>query len=108
MTVDQTEIVDAISINKLSEELVLTILDSLEWGSSKHLLLLQEKINAYLRFIESGEVFDTYPEAKGRRILFNIVLKYQPDENARNFLEHAKVIVESADISFKYEIFNPS
>lgn len=107
MSVDQTEIVDAISINKLSGDLVLTILDSLEWESNEHLLLLQEKINAYLRFIESGEVFDTYPDAKGRRTLINIIFKYQPDENARGFLENARVIVESANISLQYEIFSP-
>ncbi|WP_407059149.1 DUF6572 domain-containing protein [Ralstonia syzygii subsp. celebesensis] len=35
-------------------------------NSEEHLLLLQEKINCYLRFIESGEIYNSFPSAEGR------------------------------------------
>jgi hypothetical protein len=53
MSVDQTNIVDFISINS-SGNVVLTISDHLEWDNEgRHIYILQEKLNKYLAFIES-------------------------------------------------------
>ena len=55
MSVDQTKIIDIISKSK-DGEIVLTISDHLDWKNlQEHLLLLQEKINTYLTFLESKE-----------------------------------------------------
>ncbi|MGO8134287.1 DUF6572 domain-containing protein, partial [Rhizobium ruizarguesonis] len=57
MALDETNVIDAIGVDKATGELVLTITDHLEWkgSDSEHLLLLQEKLNTYLGFVESGE-----------------------------------------------------
>ena len=55
MSVENSQVIDAISINP-QDVVVLTISDHLEWDEeNEHLLLLQNKINAYLGVIESGE-----------------------------------------------------
>ncbi|WP_342315746.1 DUF6572 domain-containing protein [Lysobacter sp. FW306-1B-D06B] len=49
---------------------VLGIADHLPWESGEdeqHLLLLQEKINRYLAFIESGEMVVAFPAAVGKK-----------------------------------------
>ena len=48
------------------------------WDDSEHLLLLQEKLNSYLAFIESGEIYESYPRAMGRQLVIDLVLKHSP------------------------------
>lgn len=102
MSIDQTDVVDFISINLATDEVFLTITDHLQWDSSEHLWLLQEKINAYLRFIESGEVFESYPDAKNRKFVIDVRCKYKPNQSALNFLQRVIVVVEAAGFNLRY------
>jgi hypothetical protein len=36
---------------------------------NEHLLILQDKLNSYLRFIETGEIFESYPAAKNSSLV---------------------------------------
>ena len=90
MSVEQTEVVDAIGVEKATGDVALVISDHLEWDPGKeHLLILQEKINTYLRFVESGEIFEAYPEARGRRVVLSLVAKHQPNGEALAFLKES-------------------
>ena len=62
MTIDQTGVVDFIGIDTAGN-VRLTISDHLEWdvNTKEHLFQLQEKLNCYLAFVESGEILETYP-----------------------------------------------
>ena len=102
MSIDQIEVVDIIGVNNFSGEIVLTITDHLEWGDNEHLLLLQDKLNTYLSFVESGEICQSYPNAKGRNVLISLVYKYPPDEEGINFLEQVTHIVEGAGMKFSF------
>ncbi|MFS8146339.1 DUF6572 domain-containing protein [Rhizobium sp. BR 249] len=110
MSVDQTDVVDAIGIDNVTGEVVLTITDHLDWtgNEGKHFLLLQEKLNTYLGFVESGEILETYPNAKDRAILIDIVGKYQLNEQAQAFYAQVAQIVEGAGIKFRYRLFGGS
>lgn len=106
MSVDQLQVIDIISTDK-DGDIVLTISDHLDWGNTReHLLMLQEKINAYLRFLESGEVYEKYPDAKGRRLIIQVTFQYQPSPEAYLFLSRAKGIVEQAGFGFRHELFS--
>ena len=80
MSIDQTDVIDLAAIDRASGDLWLTISDHLPWDKNEgdHLILLQNKLNAYLRFIESGEVFKKVPAAEGRNIVINLVGKFPP------------------------------
>lgn len=104
MSVDQTGIIDFIGIDNFSGNLVLTISDHLEWSDKEHLLLLQEKINAYLSFVESDEILTTYPNAQGRNIVINLVCKHPPDRNGIDFLNRVTLIIEGAGMAFKHTV----
>jgi hypothetical protein len=84
MSVEQPSGVDAIGINTDSGMLHLTLSDHLPWDTG-HLLALQEKLNSYLAFLESGEIYSVYPQAKGREFAIDVVSRYRPDETALNF-----------------------
>jgi len=77
MSIDQADTIDFATVDKASGDLLLTISDHLLWDENEngHLILLQNKLNAYLRFIESGEVFEKVPDAKGHTIVISLVGK---------------------------------
>ena len=97
MTVEQTNKVDIISVDPKTDEVIMTITDHLDWADKgTHLFFLQEKINSYLAFIEGGEILDSYPNAKGRSVVIDIVFKHEIDPEAADFLAIATEIVGAA------------
>lgn len=104
MSISDTDKIDFISTKVDSETVVLTISDHLEWGNIEHLETLQEKLNSYLRFIENGEIYDIYPNAKGKKLKINIRLKYPPDEDGKEFLNKCTEIILSSGYQFTCEV----
>lgn len=109
MTIDQSNVVDAIGVDKETGDLVLTIVDHLEWTSNfdEHLQLLQEKLDTYLCFIESGEIYQTYPDAKNRPVLIDVVYMYPLNRQALNIFNMVIWIIEGAGMRLRHRIFNP-
>lgn len=106
MAVDQPKVIDFIGVDK-SGAVVLTISDHLEWKDSlRHQLILQDKINCYLAFIESGEILESYPDSKGRRFIISIVGKHMPDPSGHNFLTRVRSVIENAGFDFQFQLFS--
>ena len=109
MSVEQLDVVDIISIDKQSCHAILTISDHLDWSDSPdHQTVLQTKFNAYLGFVESGKILESYPDAARRSIAFKVVFKFKPDHAGREFLIKAEKVIESAGFSLRCEIFAES
>ena len=103
MTVEQTQVIDVIGTDRLTGKVYLTISDHLPWDlENAHLLVLQEKLDSYLAFVGGGEVYTSYPDAKGRDFVIKIVLKYRPSGEGVRFLECAKQRVEDSAIEFRF------
>ena len=97
MSIEQTSVIDFIGTNKENGNITLSISDHMDWSNqNEHLRLLQDKINAYLRFIESGEIYTNYPDAKGRNINIEIIAKYNFTEKSNEFFVNAKKIIHNA------------
>jgi hypothetical protein len=63
MAVDETGVIDVASISASTGEMVLTITDHLDWTNTvERQTVLQNKFNAYLSFVDSGEVFERFPD----------------------------------------------
>ncbi len=105
MGLENIEVIDVISID-LSGNVVLTISDDRMWDDDNHLLLLQNKINAYLNVIECGDLIQIYPDSAGRNIVLNIVAKYPPNNAAESFLEQTKNILHSSGYDFNFSVLN--
>ena len=101
MTVQQTHVVDFVGADR-SGRAVLTISDHLSWDDIKsHLFTLQEKLNTYLRFIESGEMIDKRPDLAGRAILISVALKFPIPNEADWFFAKTSAAIEAAGFSFE-------
>ena len=90
MSLDRPNTVDAIGIEKDTGIAILTIVDSWDWKhEERHLLALQEKLNTYFDFIESGEIYETYPDAAGRKVIIDVIGRFPVPKTGLNFLEKA-------------------
>lgn len=105
MAVDNPKVVDFAGVDKATGEVVLTIADHLPWDNKEHLLLLQEKINTYLAFIESGEIQQSFPSAKDRPLRIDVTCEFEPDVEAQHFLSRAAAIVRSAGFLLSWRVF---
>lgn len=98
------EVVDVISIDLMGNA-VLTISDDIMWNdNSDHLIALQNKINRYLEFIESGKLYLRYPNARGRNIVISVAAKYEPNDSAKSFFNRTKEILQSAGYEFVFNV----
>jgi hypothetical protein len=105
MSIEDIDKIDSIGLNKETGMVTLAITDYLNWENEyEHLIMLQEKINSYLSFLESGEVYESYPLAKGKKFEIKIFAKYDLSLKAKEFLNfvHAKVV--DAGFNLNYEI----
>ncbi|WP_444890693.1 DUF6572 domain-containing protein [Microbulbifer sp. DLAB2-AA] len=103
MSIEDQSVIDV--IGAASDGTVdLTISNHLEW-SENSLFLLQEKINKYLAFIESGEIYSAYPNAKGKNLKITVVCKYEPSSEALQFLEQCTKIINEAGFGFRHEVY---
>jgi hypothetical protein len=109
--------VDWLGLETNSGPIVLFLLDELEWDvddEMEHIFLLQEKLNAYLAFIENGEVFDRLLDtvvarevARDTPITVRILARCVPTEKAVTFLEFAKNVFEKAGFELTHEVVRP-
>ena len=107
MSVEDTKVIDFIS--EKNDSVILTISDHLEWDEdNEHILLLQEKINAYLMAIESGQLNKKYPASIGKKVTISIALKYEPNENGISFLSNVNDTLINAGYNFDYYVFSGS
>src|SRR5262245_14220116 len=105
MAVDEPGRIDVMGTGMADGTLKLTISDHLDWADSgTHQLVLQEKINRYLAFVESGEILEHRPDATERRIGIQVVLKYEPDLSGLAFLGRAADVLSAAGFDFSYRV----
>lgn len=95
MTVEQTALIDSIRQDPVTGICTLGILDDLSWDDA-HLQLLQAKLNHYLRYIESGEIYIEYPQVQGLDFAIELLCIYAPGSHANLFLETAADILHDA------------
>lgn len=58
--------------------------------------------------VASGKILESYPDAAGRPIAFEVVFKFKPDLAGREFLIKAEKVIESAGLSLRYQNFAES
>ncbi len=103
MSIQDTSIVDLVSIDN-EGGVILTISDHLDWSSEReHMLLLQEKINTYCQYVENGQIYDEYPEARDRRPLISVVFFHDLTTKAESFFQKVKSVLETEGFNFEWK-----
>jgi hypothetical protein len=107
ISITETKVVDIIAVPECEpDNVVLVITDHLEWGAKaqqgEHLLLLQEKINTYIAFIESGELLQSYPPAKGKNPEIRINGLYELPDQGQIFIDRVTEVLKGVGIGLKF------
>ncbi|MCG8332078.1 MAG: hypothetical protein MI974_30610 [Chitinophagales bacterium] len=105
MSILDSRKVDFIGIEVGSNDVILTISDHLDWKNSEfHLEKLQNKINNYIKFYESGQIYEDYPNAKGKNIIIALTLAEPLNEEGTDFCVEAKQILNGMGLDLRIEV----
>jgi hypothetical protein len=105
MSVIDINKVDGMGKSKEGNELLFLISDHLDWGKEyEHLKILQDKINAYIEFIEGKQFLSTYPDDSFESYVIEIHFKYDITENCFKFLDIVANQVEKINIKIRAEL----
>ncbi|GEM_PF-216555 len=97
------DVVDFIVGSERDPEIRLVIADHLPWDieEAEHLWLLQCKINKYLGFIESGEIYEKWPAARGKHLVIDLAPKYPLSDRARNLVVKFQALIRSFGLELR-------
>ena len=97
MSIEQPRAIDRLAVDAASATCTLTIVDHLPWDAA-HLQALQAKINRYLQFIQSGEIFTADPDAADCELVIAVSAIHAPTAAARRFIEEARSVLDEVGI----------
>jgi hypothetical protein len=105
MSLDNIEMVDAVGTENGTNTVVLSIMDSWDWeDQQKHLAALQDKLNAYFGFVESGQIYEAYPEATGKSLRIDIISRYPMPEAGHGVLAKASDVASKLNMSITQRV----
>jgi hypothetical protein len=105
MTIEQPKIIDFVAFDKENETTLLILVDHLVWDEEEgeHLLLLQEKLNVYLHYVESSQLYDDFPEATGQKIVIRVASTHALSSQAEKFFELARKRIAGLGFELQFE-----
>jgi len=97
MSLDNIEVVDGTENG--TDIAVLSIRDWWDGEDPRqHLVALHDKLNAYFGFVESGQIYEAYPEAAGKSQRIGIVGRCPIPQAGRG------VLAKAADVASKLNL----
>ena len=95
LNLERTNTIDGVAFSEDDLKLILLLADGMDWhDEQKHLLLLQEKLNNYIAYIESKQYLEKYPKAK--EIEIQIKCLFKETDNGKSLLEYAIKTIETS------------
>lgn len=105
MSVDDLNVIDAVATDAHDGTILLVIFDGWDWSDEwEHLNVLQDKINLYLRFVESGQIYQEYPAAVGRKLRIDIFARLPMPDIGTKFLEQAAAVALQLDVTITHRV----
>ena len=101
MSVTESDIVDGIAIGSDEKTLIMLITDHLGWEGEfefDHFVILQEKINSYLRFIQSKQYNEVFSDREFDFFVIEIRFLHDITDNCYKFLNTVANQVEPLNV----------
>ena len=100
--------IDGIRLKRDGKSFALDIEDNWDWSIERqHLEALQTKLNTYIHYIRSGDVYSHFPDATQRQFVITISAKHEFTETAFEFLKRAADVLSEFDIGLVYKRQDP-
>ncbi|WP_156967154.1 DUF6572 domain-containing protein [Paraburkholderia ferrariae] len=108
MSLENVDVVDAVGMESSTNTIVLTILDSWDWQDQmSHLKSLQAKLNAYFGFIESGQIYEAYPDARGKALRIDILGRFPVPDATKEFFDIANATAAQLNLVIRNTTVQP-
>ena len=102
MGIEDAGVIDAVGTEHSTGVEILTIVDAWDWSDERaHLLALQDKLNAYLEFIESGHLLEERPHAAGRPCRIDVLSRHPFPGHLVPFLEEARRVAATYGVELE-------
>ena len=89
--IEKTDTIDGLAYEQDTSSLILLLTDGMDWSDmNRHLLLLQDKLNTYIWYIDSGQYKEKYPNVKS--VELRVSFLFEEPEICRKLLERAKQV----------------
>jgi hypothetical protein len=98
-------VIDVIAHNP-DGSVILGVVDLTDWGTREKALMLQERINLCMEFLDSGQLYREFPQSVGKQVSIRLFLGEQPDLDGERFLQAISEKIRSFGVGFecqKYE-----
>jgi hypothetical protein len=107
VTITDVDKIDIVATHPDTSVVKLVITDHLTWDHiPDHCRLIQDKLNAYLAFVDSGQLRrlqDQYvPDSPEIEIV--LVVSYEPPAQASEFLTQARTFLANLGLRFEVEV----
>lgn len=92
MAIDDPNVIDGIAIDESRKAVCLLLTDHLAWSGKgslneyDHLILLREKLNAYISYLETRQYEEQYPREELAMAVIELHFQYDITENCERFL----------------------
>lgn len=107
MSLEQAEVIDLVTESP-SGEINLIMSDTERWdGSPERVLQLQDKLNTYYAFVDSGQLYELHPQARGRPIRFQLDTLEPLDPTTQAAADEAARSLAEEGIHFVVEQYEP-
>ena len=91
LNIENTDTIDGMAYEQETSSLILLLADGMDWSdTNRHLLLLQEKLNTYIWYIDSEQYKEKYPNVK--RIELRVNFLFEEPEICHKLLEIVKQV----------------
>ena len=98
--IDNPHVIDLVTHDPKRDEYALIMFATEPWDKDS-VLSLQEKTKSYLNFIKSGQLLAKYPEARGKRVRFQLDHAHEISPLAMDFVSAAaREWLSELDIQF--------
>lgn len=106
MSIEQTNVIDFLVNDKRKNRAVLVISDHLDWDGDeqKHVELLQDKLNHYIWFFESGKMVESMPELKDLPVVIVVWAKHGLSAQAERFYDYSKMRATELGFSLEFDL----
>jgi hypothetical protein len=104
MSLDQTKVIDAIGM-EIDGTVVLSIIDGWDWSEpADHLAALQDKLNTYFGFIETGQLLVEDPGAANHPVRIELVSRLPVPREATELIEQGRLVAAEIGVQVSQRV----
>lgn len=105
LNIENTNSIDGLAFEQETSSLILLLADGMDWiDMNRHLLLLQDKLNTYIWYIDSRQYEEKYPNVE--RIEVRVSFLFKEPEICHKLLDRAEQVLlnvfENAEMIVTY------